>query len=156
MRDRRFVAEHRGGLLKKEQHRQLMQWACQCLKHILLLLKVNPDESITNALSVAEEWIQGKTTVGGARKASAQALEAARKSTDPVSIALIRAAGHAVATAHMADHALGPALYGLKAINLAGKSVEDERSWQNEQLPEEIRELVLSSRTEKEKHFKFS
>jgi hypothetical protein len=49
----------------------------------------------------------------------------------------------------MADHSLGPALYALKAVKSAGKSVEAERKWQDERLPPEIRELVLTSEKQK-------
>jgi len=45
----------------------------------------------------------------------------------------------------MADHALGAALYALKAVKSAGKSIEAERKWQKEQLPSEIKELVLNT-----------
>ena len=69
-------------------------------------------------------------------------------------IAVARSVGHAVATAHMADHSLGAALYALKAVKHAGKSVDAERKWQNEQLPSEIMELVLTAMSLKEKHFK--
>ena len=56
----------------------------------------------------------------------------------------------------IADHSLGAALYALNAIQYAGKQVEVEREWQNEQLQSEIRELILSGRTIKEKSFKLS
>lgn len=46
----------------------------------------------------------------------------------------------------MADHSIGAVWYALKAVKAVGGSVEDEREWQNEQLPLEIRELVLSAR----------
>jgi hypothetical protein len=46
----------------------------------------------------------------------------------------------------MADHSLGGALYALKALKIAGESIETERKWQDEQLPSEIRELVLTTR----------
>ena len=62
--------------------------------------------------------------------------------------------GHAVATAHMADHALGVALYALKAIQQSGNSIDEERKWQNEQLPIEIRDLILKTRGLKEKALK--
>lgn len=156
MRDKRFVAEHRGGPLKKEQHIQLMKWACQCAEHVLPLFGKKIDEQLIHALKIAEEWTKGKATVGDARKASVGAIAVANKSTNPVAIAVARAVGHAVATAHMADHSLGPALYALKAVKMAGGSVDEERKWQNEQLPEEIRELVLSSRIKKEMFFKLA
>lgn len=154
MREKRFIAEHRGGPLRKEQHIQLMIWACDCVKHVLPLLGENPDKRLVNALVVARAWAEGKAKVGDARKASVQAHAAAREFSDPVAIAIARAAGHAVATAHMADHSLGPALYALRAVKIAGKPVEEERDWQNQQLPEVIRELVLSTRNLKEKSFR--
>ncbi len=154
MRDKRFVAEHRGGPLKRAQHRQLMKWAYECAEHVLPLLNEKIDERLSHALMVAREWEQGNASVGDARKASAAAHAAAREADDPVSIAVARSVGHAVATAHMADHSLGAALYAMRAVQKSGESVEAERKWQNEQLPKESRELVLSAMREKEKHFK--
>jgi uncharacterized protein GlcG (DUF336 family) len=95
---------------------------------------------------VAKEWKEGKATVGEARKASLGAIAAARESTSQIAIAVARSIGHAVATAHMADHSLGAAWYALKAVENAGKSVEKERKWQDDQLPVEIRKLVLEAR----------
>jgi len=146
MRDRRFVAEHRGGPLKKEQHSQLMQWAIDCAEHVLPLYGEKIDERLLHALDVARSWEVGKASVGDARKAAVEAHAVARESKDPAAIAVARAVGHAVATAHMADHSPGPAWYALKAVKAAGKSVDAERAWQDERLPPEIRELVLTAR----------
>jgi hypothetical protein len=151
MRDKRFIAEHRGGPLKKEQHRQIMQWACTCAENALSLLGEKADDRLHNALIIAKAWIQGNATVGAARNGSAKSIAVANESSNPITVAVARAIGHAVATAHMADHSLGAALYALRAAKLAGKSTDAERKWQNEQLPSEIRELILSSINEKEK-----
>lgn len=70
---------------------------------------------------------------------------AAREATDPSAIAVARAAGHAAATAHFAEHSLGAALYALKAVEATGGSVGKERTWQIEQLPAEVRNLVESA-----------
>lgn len=154
MRDKRFVAEHRGGPLKKEQHYQLMKWACACSEHVMHLLGENTDERLKNALVTAREWARGNASTGDAMKASAAAHAAARESRDPAATAVARSVGHAVATAHMADHSLGAALYALKAVKIAGKSTGAERQWQQEQLPQEIKDLVLTAMREKEKIFK--
>lgn len=154
MRDKRFIRDHRGGPLKLEQHQQLIKWACRCANHVLSLLSDNIDERLNKALTVAKEWEKGNASVGDARKASVDAHATARDSSDPISIAIARSIGHAVATAHMADHSLGAALYALKAVKNAGKSIHTERKWQNEQLPLEIKELILTTRKVKEKHFK--
>lgn len=154
MRDKRFIAEHRGGSLKKEQHIQLINWACDCAENVLLLFGKKTDDRLKKALLIAKEWANGKATMGEARNASLNAIAVANESSNPVSIAVARAVGHAVATAHMADHSLGAAFYALKAVKNAGKSINAERKWQNDQLPTEIMELVLSARSKKEKDLK--
>jgi hypothetical protein len=146
MRDKRFIAEHRGGPLKKEQHYQLITWACDCAENVLYLFGEKIDERLKNALHVAKEWKQGNTSVGDARKAAVDAHAVARESSNLTAIAVARSVGHAVATAHMADHSLGAAWYALKAVKNAGKSIDAERKWQDEQLPSEIKGLVLTAR----------
>ena len=157
MRDRRFVAVHRGGPLTKENHQGLMKWARECSEHILPLIDGPIDSRLLHALNVAKEWEEGKVKTGVAMRASVNAHAAARESSDPVVTAVARSVGHAVATAHMADHSLGAPLYALKALKHAGKSIEQEREWQVErlkQLPTEIVELVLTTMEIKEKGFK--
>ena len=146
MRDKRFIAEHRGGPLKKEQHYQLITWACACAEHVLPLFGETIDERLKYALLIAREWAQGNASTGDAMKGSLSAHAVARASFDPAAIAVARSVGQAVATAHMADHALGAAWYALKAVNHAGKSVDTERKWQDNQLPPEIKDLVLTAR----------
>lgn len=146
MRDRRFVAEHRGGPLRKEQHCQLIQWAADCAERVLPLFGENPDERLKHALHVAEEWKTGNASTGDAMKASVAAHAVAREASDPIARAVARAVGQAVATAHMADHSLGAAWYALKAVKNAGTSPDAERRWQDEHLPLEIRDLVLTAR----------
>lgn len=154
MRDKRFVAIHRGGSLNQEQHRQLMLWACQCVEHVLYLVEPTVLNRITSALSVGRAWVNGFKSVGDARKASVDMLALARELSDPVQVALARASGHAVATAHMADHSMGGALYALKAVNCARKTVDEERSWQEAQIPLEVKGFVLEVMQLKAKHFK--
>ena len=146
MRDKRFIAVHRGGPLKREQHDQLIKWACDCADHVLYLFGKNIDERLKNALNVAKEWEQGNVSVGDARKASLDAHAVARESSDPIAIAVARSVGHAVATAHMADHSLGAKWYALKAVKNAGMSIEEERKWQDVKLPSEIKKLVQTAR----------
>ena len=153
MRNKRFVAEHRGGPLKKEQHIQVIRWACDCAENVLPLFGERSDEQLRTTLLIAEEWARGDASVGDAMKASAACHAVARESSDPAAVAVARSVGHAVATAHMADHAPGAALYALKAVKNAGRSTDAERTWQREQLPSEIRELVLTEMSRKEKSF---
>ena len=154
MRDKRFITEHRGGLLNKEHHRLLIRWACCCSEHVLPLFGDTIDERLKNALLIAKAWANGNASIGDAMKASVRAHTAARESDNPTSMAVARSVGQAVATAHMADHSLGAALYALMAVKNASKSIDTERKWQNEQLPSEIKDIVLTARIMKEKSFK--
>ena len=144
MRDRRFVAEHRGGPLKKEQHYQLIQWACDCAQHVLPLFGRSIDQRLKSALEVAIAWKHGEASVGDARKASFAAIAVANECDNKTAVAVARAVGHAVATAHMADHSLMPAWYALRAVEHSGGSRDDEKKWQKERLPTEVRHLILT------------
>jgi hypothetical protein len=46
----------------------------------------------------------------------------------------------------MADRALGAAWYALKAVNLEAQSPDAERRWQDEHLPPEIMDLIMTAR----------
>lgn len=140
------MAEHRGGPLTRKQHSRLVEWACECAGHVIHLSGEAIDSRLTRALQVADAWNRANASVGDARKASLGAIAAARECSNPVSIAAARSVGHAVATAHMADHSLGAAWYALKAVERAGRSVDAERRWQDDRLPRGIRNLVLSAR----------
>lgn len=146
MRDKRFIAEHRGGSLTKEQHKHLILWACKCVENILPLFTKSIDKRLINAIKIAKEWTKDNTSVGEARKASLDAIAVAKELTDPIKIAIARSIGHAVATAHMADHSLRAAEYALKAVKLAGKSIDKERKWQDKNLLPDIIKLILSTR----------
>jgi len=146
MRDTRFVAVHRGGPLTLEHHRQLITWAADCAAHVLPLAgDFSTDERLLEAIKIARAWARGEVPVGAAQKASLGAHAAAREALTPTATAVARAVGQAVATAHMADHSLGGALYALKAVEADGKSTDVEGLWQLERLPLELRELVLSA-----------
>ncbi|MEI7597385.1 MAG: putative immunity protein [Bacteroidota bacterium] len=146
MRDKQFVAEHRGGNLSLTEHRLLMKWAVDCVKHIFPLIEEDIDQRLNDALRVAKEWENGGVKVGDARKASLAAIAVANESNNQTIIYAARSVGHAVATAHMADHSIVAAEYALKVVKTVGLSVEDERKWQDEQIAAEIKDFVLSFR----------
>ena len=81
---------------------------------------------------------------------AAYAAHAAARAADGAAREAARAAGHAVATAHMADHELGAAVYAIRAVRAAAppdqlaEAGRVECLWQREQLPEAIRSLVIS------------
>lgn len=158
-RDPRFVRVHRGGLLVEAHHRLLAAWAADCAEHVLPLFtsKYPDDERPRRAIETARAWSQGQATVLQAREAAYAAHAAARSASDPAASQVARAAGHAAATAHMADHELGAAMFAIKAVRLAAPPSEADAAgerecrWQREQLPEAIRELVLSDEERRNK-----
>lgn len=143
MRDERYRANHRGGLLSLREHRLLVLWAAACAERVLPLFHHLDDDRPLQATEVARAWAGGKMTVGEARTAAFAAHAAARETAGAAQFAA-RAAGHAAATAHMADHATRSARYALKAVKAAGDEAAEKR-WQEKQLPEAIRALVLST-----------
>lgn len=146
MRDQRFVAAHRGGPLQPGHHRLLAAWAADCAERVLPLFgKHGPDERPGQAIATARLWAAEKIRVGEAQQAAVTAHAAARDANHPAAVSAARAAGHAAATAHCADHSLGAAHYALKAIAANGGSPEAERSWQILRLPADLRGLVTSA-----------
>ena len=146
MRDKRFVAAHRGGPLTLTEHRLLAAWAADCAEHLLPLFERHCSDSRPRlAIEVGRAWVRGELKTGVAQRATVAAHAAAREATDMAAVAVARAAGHAVATAHFADHSLGPVIYGAKAVEAAGGSANDEHAWQLTRLPDEVRALVISA-----------
>jgi hypothetical protein len=151
-RDPRFVAIHRGGQLDEPTHRLLAAWAADCAEHVLPLFVAGypDDDRPLRAIEIARAWSRGQATVTDAREAAFAAHAAAREATDSVAREIARACGHAVATAHMADHELGAPFYSIRAVRLAFPASESKAAgerecrWQRDQLPDAIRELVLS------------
>lgn len=146
MRDKRFVAAHRGGPLALAEHRLLAIWAADCAEHLLPIFELHSsDDRPQQAIEIGRAWVRGEVKTGIAQRAAIAAHAAAREATDEAAVAVARAAGHAVATGHFADHSLGPVIYGAKAMDGAGRSADDEWAWQLAQLPDEVRALVISA-----------
>ena len=134
VRDRRFVATQRGGELSPTDHRLLMTWALACTYHARTWTSLEFGPTLLQALRTAQAWVDGNATTGDAMKASRAVHAEAKGMDDPIEKLLARCVGQAVATAHMADHCLGPAWYAVKIVRGVGGSVELERTWQLEQL----------------------
>ena len=145
MRDKQFVAVHRGGTLSKELHKKLANWARRCAEHVVHLYGGELDPMLIDALQIARDWVTDDTSTGSAIKASRAIHRVARSLASPISVSVARSIGQAVAAAHMADHSLGAAVYALQAVARAGESVQNEREWQLaqlEQLQPELREFM--------------
>lgn len=146
MRDKRFVAAHRGGLLPLADHRLLAAWAADCAEQLLPLFeRYSRDPRPRQCVEVGRAWARGEVRTGVAQRAAVAAHAAARESKNEVAIAVARAAGHAVATAHAADHSLGVLIYGAKALEAAGRASHDEQVQQLAKLPTRLRTLIASA-----------
>jgi len=143
MRDRRFVAIHRGGPLDRESHLFLARWAADCAERVLpLFARCSEDGRPQRALETGRAWASGEVPTGSAMKASVAAHAAARAVRDKAAEAAARAAGQAVATAHCADHSVGALLYALKALEISGSDADPELDLQLAKLPPGLREMV--------------
>src|SRR5262245_60181826 len=78
MRDRRFVAVHRGGPLDAAKHRLLAAWAADCAERLLPLFEeCSPDDRPRRAVQTARAWVRGEASVGDCMKAAVGAHAAA-------------------------------------------------------------------------------
>jgi hypothetical protein len=149
-RDPRFITVRRGGTLSDTNHHLLALWAAACAEHVLHFFEeVQPeDDRPRQAIEQVRAWVRGEIRMSQARAAGGHAMAAARELSGAARHAAF-AAGQAAVVAHVAAHELGAAAYAIKASQAA--TPEDEREqagrqecqWQREQLPNEIRELVL-------------
>jgi len=166
IRDSRFITIRRGGTLTDESHRILALWAAKCAEHVLCFFETEcpDDDRPRRAIELGRSWAHGKIKATEAKVGAYHANAAARdaktvagaSARDAARFAAL-SAGQAAAVAHVAAHDLGAAAYAIRAamaanVNAAmdgdanpAKRVSGLRecAWQREQLPEEIRELVL-------------
>ncbi len=149
-RDPRFITVRRGGTLQDADHHLLTIWAGDCAQHVLHLFEeMRPDdERPRRAIESARAWTRGEITMAQSQAAGGHAMAAARDLSGAARFAAY-AAGQAAVVAHVAAHELGAAAYAIKAAReaaLEGQAEEAGRlecAWQREQLPREIRDLVL-------------
>lgn len=150
VRDSRLTTVRRGGTLLDDHHHLLALWAAACAEHVLHLFEaVRPDDPRPCAAIVqARAWTRGEVSMMQTRAAGGHAMGAARDLRGAARHAAY-AAGQAGAVAHVAAHELGAAAYAIKAVRAAasaasaGAAGRAECRWQREQLPNEIRALVL-------------
>jgi hypothetical protein len=150
IRDPRFITVRRGGSLQDDDHRRLAIWAGACAEHVLHHFEhVRPhDGRPRRAIDLGRAWARGEVTWWEARAAGGHANAAARDLRGAARHAAY-AAGQAAAVGHVAAHELGAAAYAIRAAQAA--AADDDRveagrlecRWQRDQLPPEIRDLVL-------------
>ena len=133
-------AERLDALVLAAGHRTLALWAIDCAGRVLHFFEETcpGDARPRVALSVCREWADtGEFSMAVIRKASLDAHAAARKTgSDNPARSAARAAGQAVATAHVRTHAPGAAKYAQQAVfraagpGDAAAAAAAERDWQ--------------------------
>ena len=141
-------------LVQVTDHRTVGVWALSCASRVLHFFEDHfPDDPRPQqALDMLADWIKtGRFSMPMVRGAALASHAAAREGgEDCAARSAARAAGQALAAAHVRTHAIAAAAYALQAIHRAAdpaqaeKQVSDEKDWQKSCL--EI--LVRSSQTE--------
>ena len=128
-------------LVRKTDQKILALWAIDCAERVMPYFEETypQDHRPRHAIETLKTWIAtGVFTMAGIRKASLDSHAAARDvGEDSPARSAARAAGQAVATAHVPRHAYGSAIYAQQAIYRATNSmdaVERERNWQYQHL----------------------
>jgi hypothetical protein len=133
-------------LVRKTDQKTLALWAVDCVERVMPHFeeKYPEDHRPRKAIETLQEWIHsGIFKMADVRKASLDSHAAAREvGEDTAARSAARAAGQAVATAHVSTHSIGAANYALQAVHRAANSfdahvaVSEERNWQRRHLLE--------------------
>src|SRR5215213_1413042 len=117
-------------LVSKTDHKALALWAIDCAERVLPYFeeKYPRDQRPRQAIETLKTWIAtGVFKMAVIRKASLGSHAAAREvGEDCPARSAARAAGQAVATAHVPRHAYGSAVYAQQAIYRAAESAESD------------------------------
>ena len=133
-------------LVRTSDHKTLAVWAIDCVERVMPYFEENipKDKRPRKAIEALRKWIHtGIFKMADVRKAALDAHAAAREvGEDNSARSAARAAGQAVATAHVPTHSIGAANYALQAIYRATNSsdadaaIAKERNWQYQHLLE--------------------
>lgn len=132
----------------REDQITMATWAADCAERVLPLFEeaFPEDDRPRSAIEACRAWVRtGVFRMAEIRGASLAAHAAARDAKENGAACFAaRAAGQAVATAHVPQHAYGAAYYALKAVTAANPAdVAREREWQAARLPEGLREEIM-------------
>lgn len=113
---------------------QACQYALELAAHILDLIDVPMDNTVKEGFWLNGQWQQGKVRTVDVRRASFKIHQKVKAGDNAVVRAALRVAGHAVATAHVKQHAMVASDYAVKVVALLHPgdmdSVRKERLWQ--------------------------
>lgn len=138
-------------LVKETDKKILAVWAIDCVLRVLPFFeeKYPQDPRPRDAIVALQAWIHsGVFRMAVIRGASLASHAAAREvGEDNPARSAARAAGQAVATAHVATHSLGAALYAQQAVFRAADPADAEAAAQRERDWQERHLLELKERS---------
>ena len=144
--------------MRKTDHKTLAVWAIDCVERVLPYFeeKYPEDNRPRKAIEALRKWIRtGIFKMADVRKAALDAHAAAREvGEDNAARSAARAAGQAVATAHVPTHSIGAANYALQAVYRAANSSDAdaaaarERNWQYQHLHESVKKIMKIKQAE--------
>ncbi len=137
----------------REDQRSLATWAADCAEQVLSFFEkaYTKDDRPRRAIKACRTWVRTSVfkmaDIRGASLAAHAAAREAKKNNQACFAA--RAAGQAVATAHVPQHAFGASYYALKAIAAADPDNAEvktakELNWQSRHLPKNLRQEILN------------
>ncbi len=138
----RPLSELSGHQAFKSDQKKLAIWAADCAEHVLPFFeeKYPNDDRPRKAIEACRIWVAtGVFRMAVIRKASLDSHSAARVAEkDSAACYAARAAGQAVATAHVPTHCMGAAVYAIKAAVAHSGNLDDglikELDWQLQRL----------------------
>ena len=138
----RSETEGRIALLAQDNdHRTLAIWGAECADRVLPMFEAERpgDGRPRAAIGTLRDFVaSGRFSMKVIREASLTAHAAAREVPDGPACYAARAAGQAVAAAHVPAHSRAAALYAARAIRALHDEAraESEREWQHRRLVE--------------------
>jgi hypothetical protein len=133
-------------LASRTDHRKLAIWAADCAERVIPYFEERSpeDNRPREAIEALHTWVQtGVFKMADIRKAALAAHAAAREvEEDNAARSAARAAGQALAAAHVPRHAIAAAMYAATAVRDATNSSDAdaaaarERNWQYQHLLE--------------------
>ncbi len=125
-------------------HQTLAVWAADCAGRVLPLFEDSfpGDQRPRQAIEASRKWVQtGEFRMADVRRAALGAHAAAREAGEfTAARSAARAAGHALATAHVKTHSIAAAIYAATAVRDASDpagaeaATLREREWQYRHL----------------------
>ena len=128
---------------QESHHKALTLWAADFAESVLVNFEkeLPEDDRPRKAIEAARSWVRGELAMTKCREAAFAAHAAARETNCPSATFAARAAGHAAAAAHVADHARHAAAYAIKSVSAneipgaATNAAANETQWQQQRAP---------------------